>query len=593
MPKTKKEICREWQQKIKVAQNFREKNYDTNWKRWYSYFKSEFYPKVFKQQDRLIANYIFSLIKSQLPQLYYKNPNVIVTPKRPQDEPTAELVENVINYIWGEIDLKTEIKRCVLDALIYGVGWMKQGWWGKTEKVKNESGEVNVNIKKGEIFGYRVNPFDVVIDPEAKSVETAKFLGTRILRTMDELRANPNYDIHILNKIPATTAIKSEYLTVGEEQGVEGNRWTDRYKIWEIYSTIDNKIIVLSENIDEPLRYDDNPYEMEGFPLEMLGFTTDPESPYPISDLLALEPLQLELNKIRTMIARHMRRFNRKYLFDETQISKDAVEKMAHGEDGACIGVKGDPKLVIPLIDAPLQAEVYRMEAIVKEDLREGSGMSELYRSGTPMKGMGTATEAMIAQQGQKARIDDKLDSVRCFCKNIARKMVQLAKQYYNQERVIRIVGQDGEIKWTGFTKEDIQGEYDIDVEVASTAPLSDELRRMQALELYRLLSKEEMVNRRELVKEVLKSFHIRNLKRIMPEPKEIEPTPADLSLMGGEQPSPQGQSPLGGIPLSTPGRGAPIGEVDARRRLLTSGFGSLGGGHNLPGLSSERIGGG
>ena len=31
---------------------------------------------------------------------------------------------------------------------------------------------------------------------------------------------------------------------MGEEQGVEGNRWTDRYKIWEIYSTIDNKIIV-------------------------------------------------------------------------------------------------------------------------------------------------------------------------------------------------------------------------------------------------------------------------------------------------------------------------------------------------------------
>src|SRR5437660_6542123 len=81
-------------------------------------------------------NLVFAYVKTEIARLYFRDPWISVNPKRVEDVGAARIAEQLINYTWGEIDLKQQIKLALLDSLLVGHGWIKFGYTATFGKKK-------------------------------------------------------------------------------------------------------------------------------------------------------------------------------------------------------------------------------------------------------------------------------------------------------------------------------------------------------------------------------------------------------------------------------------------------------------------------
>jgi hypothetical protein len=116
------------------------------------------------------------------------------------------------------------------------------------------------------------------------------------------------------------------------------------------------------------------------------------------------------------------------------------------------------------------------------------SGISDYQRGQSPETRQ-TATEAAIISDSVNARSADKLAKVELFMADVARRIVQLEQQFQSQTQVARVVGPDQAIYWVPYDREEIQGEYDFEVEAGSTQPMNETVRRQTATALMQAMA--------------------------------------------------------------------------------------------------------
>src|SRR5690349_6862276 len=121
---------KEWTAAINRAQQWRDGLADKEgWKRFIKEYEGKW---DFQQQNLDIPliplNLIFAWVKTEMSRMYFRDPWITVNPKRVEDISAAHIAEQVINYLWGEIDMKRQIKQALLDALVVGHGWIKVGY---------------------------------------------------------------------------------------------------------------------------------------------------------------------------------------------------------------------------------------------------------------------------------------------------------------------------------------------------------------------------------------------------------------------------------------------------------------------------------
>jgi hypothetical protein len=215
-----------------------------------------------------------------------------------------------------------------------------------------------------------------------------------------------------------------------------------------------------------------------------------PDQFYPIGELEQLEPLQHELNKARSQLASYRRKQARKYLVQKSAVSQEGLSALASNEDNAIVYITEDVPLdnvVKVLAQDNMDAQLYQYSDVMQMDMDRISGVSE-YQRGQLSEINRTATEAAIIQDAANARASDKLAQVEGAATMIGRRMVQLAQQYVTGEQTVRITGPNGAMAWIKFTREDIQGEFDFEVESGSTQPKNETFRRQQAMQMLNTL---------------------------------------------------------------------------------------------------------
>jgi len=221
------------------------------------------------------------------------------------------------------------------------------------------------------------------------------------------------------------------------------------------------------------------------------------------------------------------------------------------------------PERIAPLIDR------------ARRNVFELSGISGQQR-GTREPGK-TATETSVIQTNVEARNAETVDRVKDWIEAIASKLLSLMKQFFDRERIIPITGR-ANVEWVKFSKKNIQGEYDLDVELAPFNPESTEIKIKQLTDIIGLLSRMPVipdgsggmrgVNLARLVEELLRAMSI-----TIPINEILPPSPG--VGVGGvpEDPSQQLQGQSGqGTPTPLPGEGA---GADGRSPFASQGAGA------------------
>jgi hypothetical protein len=494
------ELLKRYRNKLEHSRRWRkEEKYDDLWQRMIDLYRGKHH-RMDTREDQLLVNMAFSTINIVAPSVSVNHPKITVNAKRPEDGDKAVVTEAIVNYWWRHYDCQKEFRRAVKDALIMGHGWVKTGYryveeekavegqfdsYDELVEVREENvAESNLIVKEDRPFVERVSPFDVFVDPDATSMEDARWIAQRIRRPLEDVKKDKRY-----NSTARQEAAPSHYSKWGQD-AYRPRRSTspdDAYvEVWEWYDIDRNTVSVFCDGSDKFLVAPKEIPFAFGQPFVMIRNYDVPETFYPMGELEAIEPLQHELNQTRTQMMNHRKRFSRKWLYKETAFDTDGRQALESDEDNVMVPVISEDNLgnvIAPMPAVINPPEFYNQSDLISMDMNRVSGVTE-YQQGAMPEIRRTATEAAIVQDASNARASDKLAIIERSIGECARRLVMLAQQFMTGEQAIRVVGSEAQPLWLTFDRDYIQGEFDYEVEGGSTAPMNESFRRQRALQI-------------------------------------------------------------------------------------------------------------
>lgn len=521
-----------WNDRIERARKIRKKYFEdrkVNVKRLIDFYKGNQWGDLqVSLPEKPTVNLIFQHVKSQLPSLYFQNPRWYVRPKgrfKKDFENSAILAEELLNYYVEEnlrISLKKQIRLAILDAF-FSYGCIKVGYVGAFEPnpnygefkilgedesgeplyAKDENGQLKIdedeNIITNEAFlASRISPRHMLFDPECENYfESGRWVAQEIIKSVQDVINSKLYSN--TNGLKESFSVESGYSLSSKETDYwqddvpEVKDDTNRIRLYEIYDTEHDKILVFAEGHDRWLRNEEMPDGIEGSPFSYLRFNEIPDEMYPMSDIEPLKPIQEEYNLGRGMVLTHAKRFGRKYGYVKDKFGGEdpvkEIEKLKDPEDGTLFEVNELPLsgVIEPLADAPLDAAVYSNFEQAKQDFREVGGATEWDRGLVERRK--TAYEASKLSGASNVRKEDRAMLVEDFCSEIGTKMLQSMQANLSTEEAIEIIGDEGK-EWKTISRDDINGQYNVGVQIGTSAPRIPEQEKAELMELLGTLVK-------------------------------------------------------------------------------------------------------
>lgn len=595
MSKAREKQLKRFRQRLELAKKFRQdEGLDDLWRRLNDLYRGKHFPKGLSYEDAVAVNICFATINVMGPSVAVNHPKITVMPTVPEQSDNATILEAVVNYWWRRYDVTPEFQRAVKDFLIYGFGWIKtgyryverevddpEGFQAAFEKAKAEADALAMQdpesagllptdeeiaeglprtktvVEHDAPFVERVSPHDIFVDPEATSMQDMRWIAQKVVKTLEEVRSDERY------KPSAVKACKADS-RVGSDDEFSPNPFrridsddVKRVTVWEFYDLTDKTMCVFPEEgpdfFVDPV---EQPYAF-GHPFVMLRNYEVPEQFYPMGELEALEPLQHELNMTRTAMFNDRKQFRRAWLVRMEAFGKAGRAALADDSDNRLIPVESQEdfgRVIAPLPAQQVNPQLYQDSSLIEHDITTISGVSEYMRGSLP-EIRRTATEAAILQDTANARAADKLARVEWAIAEIGRRMVMLAQQYMSEGQVARIIGRNGQPFHFYFEPEDIQGEFDFEVEGGSTQPKNELMRRQRAAEMLQALApygdpQLGLVNMRAVLEHALRDgFGISDPERFLMDPMGpaagLGMSPEEMAMMEGPPPEEDDGDPM------------------------------------------------
>lgn len=606
-----------YRQRVDLARGFRKhESLDDLWKRMNDLYRGKHFPDSLSHQDNIVVNIAFSTINVIAPSVAVNHPKITVTPAAMAMEDQATIAEAVLNYWWRKWSFTEEFQSAVRDSLIFGTGWLKVGW-RFVEETDADASPVRADLegRRAELDAFAMEnpemaadlpsdedleadldlvtsttlvsedrPFvercsihDIYVDPEATSVRDMRWIAQRIVKTVDEIKDNPDYKRSTVRDIKPDHHLDDSMMFDGDGSWKDSTTFDDtddvkRVTIWEFYDLSEETMCVFPETGDDYLiDPTDMPYSF-GHPFVYIPNYLVPDQFYGMGELEALEPLQHELNMTRTAMFNDRKAFRRAWLYRPEAF--DAVGKgmLASDQDNRLIPVNGNQDLgaaIIPLPTTQSNPQLYQDSQVIESDIASVTAVSE-YQRGNVAEIRRTATEASLIADASNARAADKLAKVENVIAEIGRRLLQLAQEFMDSTQVARITAADGSTIVFEFDPEDIQGEFDFEVEGGSTRPNNETQRRQDAIELLNALAPfaaSGIVDLQAVLSYTLKyGFDVKNPERFLSQPQPQMPPgaagmpPGDPAAMQAMGMPPEGMDPSLGmeVPGGDPVDGQP-----------------------------------
>lgn len=567
-----------WLGRIETAKRARH-DAESEWDRNRQMMQASTYTDLPKPYSRVWVNLMLAIVRTMMPNLYYKAPEFTCLPMRPQDEKTYQTAQEIINYYARTCGLKPEMKRVVLDALVCTFGVLKVGWVMEevdvsldveedgTNTVTDDSEERPLSVVKKDQFkiGVGLRPFNVRVSPwnflrnrGSTSLKNASWVAERVFLPLQEVKDDPQYtnkgDLRS-NAVPSMTSSQ----TFGEgyiltDQGtdqytMEGRALVDPeeqlVEMWEIWDRATMKRIVIARGAKKPLVYKDWPYDLAGrFPYVEICFTNVPDEPYPIAYCTSFREIVSQINIMTSYELEFVKRSVGHLGVDGNLVDELEIEKMRSGEPLGVVISKGPPADAFQNVGGvPINPDLKWVHAKAEANLETISSVSDALRGGqAPQNEL--ATVAKLQAAGTSNKIADMQDVVSDAMIEWAEIVDMLAKQLCDTETAIRIAAEDG-FSWKKFTKQDIRGKYEYGIIAGSMLAQNEDVQQQQALNLLNLSAPfiapgSLQVNGAVLYNEVLRKYHFPNAKKILgiePPPVPQDPTEENFDMQTGGEP--------------------------------------------------------
>lgn len=582
---SEEERYQEWIDRIKEREAFLKRKVQ-NWNQFMRLYRmtltsDERLSAAGSDGDSVWLNYHFGLSRVILPSVYFRNPDVLVSPRQSTPLTYCVLLEKLINKQLEDIDFDLEMRKVVFDVLFCGIGIMKFGYapalrvgaarttqeefadtavhlfeedlWESSKPIssKTELLEIDQRIPESLPFAIRISPRHWLIDPMAATDKEARWMVHKVLKPVEDVKKSKIYPSRLTSGMEGNLSLRDE-AALNEVPGGYPSQQTGAAKIYsdmvclyEVWDREKNELLVLdSYNMEQGskrfLRKESNPYDIDGFPFEVLTFNPDPETPYGVPDAETWQNPTNALNLLNTMQYEHAKRALPKTGVRRGAVQPEEMAKLTSPRMNAVFEFDGEPGDVAPLQMGTLSPDLYGLREVLRNELTFITGVTE-QRKGSSQKSQ-TATEASIIEQQSRIRDSDRLSAVSKFVTRAARKILMLDRQFLDAGEISFVVGPEAMAFWQEAGPDIIKSEVDVKVRVGSSAFMSREVRAKQLLDFLNLTSGlvdpmtgQPMVNIKEVIRRVAEALDIEDYERLLATP----PAPGVIP-MGGAAGGPQ-----------------------------------------------------
>ena len=476
-------------------------------------------PVIARDWDVLL-NELYPIVQYEIPSIFYRNPRAFLKPRnrtfiaKRRDPVTGQMVETILdsnksaktqeailNYKIAEMRYKEEGQRVLVDALIFKYGLLWHGYKGDFGMTDENS----LWIENDDVFVKRLSPMNFLHDPaiSLENLDEARWvarvfhvrkkdlvedetldvdksmikgeLGYGIQVGSDEADNKGGFDVIQLKPDNKTLIDYAD----GEFKKADASKFVKVYEVWMLPSSKEKRegskgrVVLYCAEQKKPLRVSSWPYKAKGFPVIPLMFNYVPDQMFPMSDVEVFGQICDHKNMVVNLQLRNAQENSKVYvgLSKEGMVEED-VDCIKEGDQTIFRFEGGNPrdKMYVQTTGGGASNELYQLDRRIQDNLDEKSGVADL-RKGILRSGEESATSAQIRNSGSSARPAYRQDIMADFLRRSLQFINQLCKQYMPVKDAVRIVG-SLDVEWSdNYTKEELQAETDIELDVISMLP--------------------------------------------------------------------------------------------------------------------------
>ena len=536
----KKPIPSFWIEQLEAGEEYRKKQAcQHQWDDWRAYYRGDWNEQVQP------VNIFFSMLRSTVPRVYFRNPAVSVLPDMPGpvNMAFAQLMHRIDNKMLLQMDFKRQAKSMVQDTFLFGTGAGKLGFG--SQYTPNPTGQNNAaplgksgkleyrtGIEPNMPWFMRIHPKNLIWPAHTMDIREARWVAHRMTRPLKDVQDDHRFK-------------QTKDLSPSSREMIPGSgiyKPVDLVDLIEVHDRQTGIVFVIAPGGTSnkgggetyPILYsgEDTISDQDGFNLFQTVFNEDDESIWGIADAKILEPYQLELNETRTLQMKHRRMSVVKLLVKRGLVNEAEIDKMLSEDVAGVINIDGNIQGGVDkmqIANIPPELSIHASE--IMQDVRDTAGFSRNQLGDfQSRRGDTSATEASIVQQASEIRVDERRDVMADLVTDVVKKMNKIIFNHWSIDQVVDVVGPGGTRIWVKVNPKELSnGKYIIKVDPDSTAPRTRAEREARAAQLQEILGENPLIDPVKLTRFVLTELdgvEMDDLMKVLP-PVEAGSSPS------------------------------------------------------------------
>lgn len=612
-----------WCQSAFLAAEAHRRHFETKWERFYRLYNNWIERRPGDWHSTVFIPICFWIVETIVPRLVAQLPKFVTYPVGPEDVIAARNMETLLDWAVRNSGLYIELVAAFKSALKYGTGILKTFYRQDVRKARKrlpktqpmiakldvpvagpdgqELTDLNGNLitetrdveigrldmgMESQVYQYTAydGPAAECIDifnfwpaPESKDIQSARYVVHRTFKSLGYIMRRVNEGVYRLpsNMTPEELAYVDDNPALKRLSsigyGSQGNidptlRQVELLEFW----TDDGRIITMA-NRKALLRVQRNPFDHSEKPFVRIVDYYQEHEFWGRGEIEPLEGLQdthnalvnSRIDNIRLVI-NSMFYVNPAYVEDWKDITM---------MPGGLVRGKGDhlPDEVFKRIDmGDVTSSAFTETELVERTVEKVSGVSA-YQMGLDSPSLNeTATGVAIIQEQGASRFGLKSKLIELMgIRDIGFHFASILQQFAPEERIMRMLGPQGQVDFANMTPESIHGAIDIDIE-AESLQQTQTMRVEQKQNLLGLIAEFAPAGVNVALGELLDALGIKDKERFIhgdPQDPMAQAIIANQMMALGMQPGmgPGGGGGGGGIsgqpgaPMPSPGGGPPL----------------------------------
>lgn len=454
-----------WNMRFKEAM-VSKADYTKKWTDYWRAYEGDYFKNTNRPEYKsdLVSNYIFSIIETIRPIMLDNDPKFQSIPRQPTGMKFANDLQEVLSYEWEREDMSRKLYRELITTLVTGTSVFFLPWNSEEKQVKS----------------IMVSPFNIFPDPLATSVEDAEFIIYASYRHVGRLKRlfpdkaerlsggqvnygelvhDNNEKSNVLNQVLVLEIWTRDYDTHEEDK--------DSHKKRLKYPN--GRVITLCPELGVVLKDVANPYTDGRFPFVLLKDYDIPGKFWGEGEVAQLLSPQKHMNDLNNAILDNAKTTaNMPWIIDKNA-------GVAQGKITARPGliIRKNPGSEVRREQPPgMPAYVINAVSEYKADMEQISGIFDTLK-GNSETGVYTAQGILALQEAGQARIRLKVKIMEDALGKLANMWFSRMKQFWKDDRWLRIAMFDGSYDMKKFQKGTLQEDYDVRVLAGSTMPVN------------------------------------------------------------------------------------------------------------------------